>query len=80
MGEFIQFYTELSAHPYFHFQMITCVNINGFSPNLVNAFILWRSGMGLLMDSLGLFLTELSAHHRVVVGYHHFTILLLYYI
>ena len=34
---------------YFHFCMITFVNINGFSPNLVCALILWRSALGLLM-------------------------------
>ena len=33
----------------FRFRMITWVNINGFSPNLVCALILWRSGLGLLM-------------------------------
>ena len=36
-------------HPYFHFWMITLVNINEFSPNLVCALILWRSALGLLM-------------------------------
>ena len=35
--------------PYFCFWMITWVNINGFSPNLVCALILWRSGLRLLM-------------------------------
>ena len=30
----------------FRFRMITWVNINGFSPNLVCALILWRSGLG----------------------------------
>ena len=35
--------------PYFRFRMITRVNVNGFSPNLVCALILWRSGLGLLM-------------------------------
>ena len=34
--------------PYFHFR-ITLVTINGFSPNLVCALILWRSDLGLLM-------------------------------
>ena len=34
---------------YFCFRMITQMNINGFSPNLVCALILWRSGLGLLM-------------------------------
>ena len=33
----------------FCFRMITWVNINGFSPNLVCALILWRSGLGSLM-------------------------------
>ena len=37
------------------------VNINGFSPNLVCALILWRSGLGLLMGKFRQFLTELSA-------------------
>ena len=32
---------HLSFHPYFHFQKITWVNTNGFSPNLVFALILW---------------------------------------
>ena len=41
--------------------MITSVNINGFSPNLVCALILWRSAYGLLMGKFHLFLTELSA-------------------
>ena len=35
--------------PYFHFRTIIRVNINGFSPNLVFALILLRSGLGLLM-------------------------------
>ena len=40
------------------FQMITWVNVNGFSPNLVHicALILWRPGMGLLMDKFHQFL------------------------
>ena len=49
---------HLSVHPsvrpsIFYFLMITWVNINGFSPNLVCALILWRSGLGLLMDKFG---------------------------
>ena len=35
--------------------MIILVNINGFSPNLVCALILWRSAFGLLMDKFCLF-------------------------
>ena len=38
-----------AVHLFFCFQMITWVNINGFSQNLVCALILWRSGLGLLM-------------------------------
>ena len=34
---------------------------NGFSPNLVCALILWKSGLGLLMGKFCQVLTELSA-------------------
>ena len=45
-----KFYGDLPGTcPYFRFPMTTCVNINGFSPNLVCALILWRSSLGLLM-------------------------------
>ena len=43
---------------YFHFQMMTSVNVSGFSPNLVYALILWRSGLRLLMGKFHLFLTN----------------------
>ena len=52
-----------SVHTYFHFWTITSVNVNGFSPNLICALILWRSGLGLLMAIFRQFLTELSAHN-----------------
>ena len=46
-----------SVHPsVFRFRMITWVNINGFSSNLVCALILWRSGLGLLMGKFRQFL------------------------
>ena len=38
------------------------INEHGFSPNLVYAMILWRSGLGLLMGKFHQILTELSAH------------------
>ena len=41
--------------------MITWVNINGFSPNLVCASILCSSGLGLLMGKFRQILSELSA-------------------
>ena len=52
MGKFRQLLTALSAaiRPYFRLRTITLSNINGFSPNLVCALILWKSGLGLLMD------------------------------
>ena len=40
-----------STHPYFHFWTKTYVNLNGFSPNLVCALILWRSALGLLIGN-----------------------------
>ena len=47
--------------PYFHFWIITLLNVNGFSPNLVCALMLWTSASGLLMVEFRLFLTDLSA-------------------
>ena len=41
--------------------MITLVNINGFSPNLVCVLILWRSALGLLMGKFRQFLTDVPA-------------------
>ena len=46
-----------ATHPYFCFRMITWVNMNWFSPNLVCAAILWRSCLGLLMIKFCQFLT-----------------------
>ena len=55
---------------YFHFLMITLVNINGFSPNLVSALILCRPGLGLLMGKFCQFLTVLSAHNTSILCLH----------
>ena len=46
--------------------MITLLNVNGFSANLVFALILWTSALGLLMVEFCLFLTELSARNTTV--------------
>ena len=51
--------------PYFHFWMITLVNINRFSLNLVCALILWRSAFGLLMGKFCPFLTVICPHTSV---------------
>ena len=52
---------SMSVRLYFCFRMITWVNIDGFSPNLVCALILWRSGLELLMCKFCQICTELSA-------------------
>ena len=58
------------VHPsVFHFRMITCVNINGFSPNLVCALILWTSGLGLLMAN---FVKLLQSYLPETCPYFHF--------
>ena len=53
MGKFRQFLTELSARdtPIFSFPDYNLSKYKGFSPNLVFALILWRSGLGLLMGT-----------------------------
>ena len=43
--------------------------MNGFSPNLVCALILWRSGLGLLMGKFRLILTELSARDTPIFSF-----------
>ena len=53
----------------FRFRMITWVNINGFSPNLVCGLILWRSGLGLLMGKFRQFLTVLSARDMPIFSF-----------
>ena len=65
---------HLSVHlsyirPYFCFRMITWVNFNGFSLNLVCALISWSSGLGLLMGRFCQVLTELSAHNTSVFSF-----------
>ena len=56
--------------PYFHFGMITWVNINGFSQNLVCALILWRFGLlGLLIGKFHQSLTELSARDTPIFSF-----------
>ena len=50
-----------TTSPYFHFQEITYVNSNGFSPKSVCALVLWRSALRLLMGKVHQFLTELPA-------------------
>ena len=47
----------------------TSININGFSPNLVCAFILCRSGLGLLMGKFCQIFMELSARNTIMAGY-----------
>ena len=49
------------TNPYFRFRTITLVNNKGFSPNLLYALTLRRSGFGLLMGKFPQIFTELSA-------------------
>ena len=49
--------------------MITLVNINGFSPNLVCALILCRSALGLLIGKFVKFFTELSVRDTSVFSF-----------
>ena len=67
------FYVQPSI---FRFRVITWVNINRFSPNLVCALILWRSGLGLLMGEFCQILTELTAR---MAGYYSLTFLFIYF-
>ena len=53
----------------FRFRMITSVNFNGFSPNLVCALILWISGLGLLMGKFRQIFTELSARDTPIFSF-----------
>ena len=67
----ISFLTEYlqTTDPYFHFQMITLVNINGFSPNFVCALIPWRSALGLLIGKFHQFLTVICPRHvRILIS------------
>ena len=72
-----------TTDPCLHLRMILIVIIDGFSPNLVCALILWRSTLGMLMGKFCLFLT--SSHlpgtlwlfiprHTIVAGYYGFTL------
>ena len=53
----------------FRFRMITLVNINGFSSNLVCALIFWRSGLEWLMGKFRQILTELSARDTPIFSF-----------
>ena len=60
----------------FRFRMITLVNVSGFfSPNLVCALILRRSGLKLLMGIYREFLTKLSARDTIMARCYRFTFL-----
>ena len=65
------------THSYFGFRTLTRLNRNRFSPNLICALILWRSGLGFLLGTFHKFWTELSPHDTIIAGYHCFTISLI---
>ena len=67
MGKFHLFLIELSAlniSDFFSFQTIPRVDVNGFSPNLMCALILWRPGFGLLMSKFHQFFSYLPVTHQ----------------
>ena len=73
MGKFRSFFSYLPAlHQYFSFRTITLVNLNGFSPNLICALILWRSALRLLSGKFRQFLTVICLLHDSG-GYYRFT-------
>ena len=53
----------------YSFWIIILENINGFSPNLICAMILWRSEFELLTGKFHQFLTELSTCDRSVFSF-----------
>ena len=56
------------ARPYFLLRVITWVNINGFSPQLVWALILWRSNFGLLTGKFCRIWQICPRHARIFVS------------
>ena len=57
------------THPYFRFRTISWVNNKGFSPNLLYALTLRRSGLGLLMGNFRQLFTELSARDTPIFSF-----------
>ena len=53
-----------TTHQIFGFRTITLVNLYRFSPNLISALILRRSGLGLLLGTFHQFLTVISPWHN----------------
>ena len=47
------------------------IKIDGFSPNMVCALILWISGLGLLMGKFRQIFTELSARDMPIFSFLH---------
>ena len=60
---------ELTKCPCVYFQMMTRVNVNGFSTNMLYALILWRSGLGLLMGKFVNFWQGLFPCHTSVFSF-----------
>ena len=57
------------TRPYFRFWTITRVNNKGFSPKLLYALTLRRSGLGLLMAKFRQIFTELSARDTPIFSF-----------
>ena len=59
----------LATRPYFHFWIITWVNISGFSSNLFVHWYLLRSSLGMQMGKLSQLLTDLSVRHTSIFSF-----------
>ena len=68
MGKFHPIYLP-ETRLYFRFWTITLVNSEGFSPNLLYALTLRRSGLGLLMGKFCQIFTELSAQDTPIFSF-----------
>ena len=68
MGKFRPIYLP-ETRLYFCFRTITLVNSKGFSPNLLYALTLRRSGLGLLMGEFRQIFTELSARDTPIFSF-----------
>ena len=73
-------YARVSVCPcVFGFPDDNLKNIDGFSPNLVCALILCRSGLGLLMGKFRQCLTELSACDMIMIMAGYYSLSFLYW-
>ena len=69
-GQISSFFYRVIGPRHIHI-FISGVNLNGFSPKLICALILWRSGLGLLLSTFHQSFTVIS-HNGVGLSFHVF--------